>query len=79
MVNLVTTIAKEICDDPDQVEVTEIEGKTASILEVRVAKTDLGKMIGRQGATAGAIRKIIYAASFKHHKRYNLEMLAHGE
>jgi len=79
MKDMVELIAQTICDKSDQVEVKEIPGTSSSIIEVSVAKEDLGKMIGRQGKTAQSIRNIIYAASFKYNKRYTLEIMAHGE
>jgi len=77
MINLIKTIAKELCDYPDDVEVKEIEATESSIIEVRVNKADLGKLIGKHGKTAGAIRTIMYAAAFKHSKkkRYQLEIV----
>jgi predicted RNA-binding protein YlqC (UPF0109 family) len=81
MENLVKTIAKAICDFPEEVEVKEIEATTSSILEVKIKKEDLGKMIGKHGRTAAAIRTIIYAVSHKHKtktgrpKRFQLEIL----
>jgi len=77
MKDLILTIAKAICDKPELVEVNEIPSSSASIIEIKVAKEDLGKMIGKQGKTACSIRNIIYAVSFKFQKRYTLEILAH--
>ena len=74
IVNLVETIAKAICDYPDAVKVREIPGSISSIIDVRVNKADLGKMIGKDGQTAHSIRRIIFAASFKTKKRYNLDI-----
>jgi predicted RNA-binding protein YlqC (UPF0109 family) len=68
MKNLIETIAKSICDYPDKVVVTEVPGQSASIIEVCVDKSDLGKMIGKSGHTAQSIRNIIYASSFKFKK-----------
>ena len=76
MKDLVASIAKSICDYPNDVDVKEIPGTASSIIEVKVNKQDLGKMIGKQGHTATSIRNIIYAASFKFKKRYSLEILA---
>lgn len=72
---LVTYIAKSLVDNPDEVSITEIEGEHTSVLELRVAKEDLGKVIGKQGRTARAIRTILAAASSKAKKRTVLEIL----
>ena len=73
--DLVEYIARALVDDPDQVQVTEVEGEQTSVLELRVAKEDLGKVIGRQGRTARAMRTILGAASSKAKKRTILEIL----
>jgi len=75
IVDVVTTIAKEICDHPEAVQVKEIPAQNSSIIEVKVHKEDQGKMIGKQGRTADAIRTIIYAASFKYNKRFTLDIV----
>lgn len=72
---LVDYIAKALVDLPDQVEVNEIVGEQTSVLELRVAKEDLGKVIGKQGRTARAMRTILTAASTKNRKRSVLEIL----
>ncbi|GAB6161368.1 KH domain-containing protein [Desulfothermus okinawensis JCM 13304] len=72
---LVEYIAKALVDNPDAVQVTEIEGEQTSVIELRVAKEDLGKVIGRQGRTARAIRTILGAVSTKVQKRVVLEIL----
>ena len=72
---LVEYIARSLVDAPDQVQVTEVEGEQTSVLELRVAKEDLGKVIGRQGRTARAMRTILGAASSKARKRTILEIL----
>lgn len=72
---LVTYIAKSLVDNPDSVQITEVEGEHTSVLELRVAKEDLGKVIGKQGRTARAIRTILAAASSKTKKRTVLEIL----
>ncbi len=72
---LVTYIAKSLVDNPDDVHITEVEGEHTSVLELRVAKEDLGKVIGKQGRTARAIRTILAAASSKAKKRTVLEIL----
>ena len=73
---LIKTIAKEICEKPDQVEVKEIEGDMSSIIEIHVAKEDQGKMIGKMGKVIQAIRTIVYTISFKYNKRYTIEVIA---
>ncbi|MFV0421161.1 KH domain-containing protein [Oleidesulfovibrio sp.] len=72
---LVEYIAKSLVDNPDAVVVTEVEGEQTSVLELKVAKEDLGKVIGKQGRTARAIRTILGAASTKVRKRSVLEIL----
>jgi predicted RNA-binding protein YlqC (UPF0109 family) len=75
MKNLIEYIAKVLVDNPDDVIVTELEGKQTSVIELRVAKEDLGKVIGKQGRTARAMRTILGAASTKIRKRSVLEIL----
>ncbi|NDY41450.1 KH domain-containing protein [Dissulfurirhabdus thermomarina] len=75
MKELVEYMAKALVDDPDSVEVHEVEGEQTSVIELRVAKEDLGKVIGRQGRTARAMRTILSAASTKLRKRAVLEIL----
>ncbi len=75
MKELVEAIAKALVDLPDQVSVKAIEGEQATILELRVAPSDLGKVIGKQGRTARSIRTILGAAGMKLKKRYSLEIL----
>ena len=72
---LISYIASSLVDKPDQVQVTEVEGEQTTVLELRVAKEDLGKVIGRQGRTARAMRTILGAASSKEKKRVVLEIL----
>lgn len=72
---LIEFIAKALVDAPDSVEVTEIEGEQTSVIELKVAKEDLGKVIGKQGRTARAMRTILSAASTKLRKRSVLEIL----
>ncbi|BAT71202.1 conserved hypothetical protein [Thermosulfidibacter takaii ABI70S6] len=72
---LVEQIAKAIADHPDKVQVTEVVGERTCVLELRVAPEDLGKIIGRQGRTARAIRTILSAAATKQGKRAVLEIL----
>lgn len=75
MRNLVEQIAKALVDQPDQVEVREVVGEQTSVLELRVAKEDLGRVIGKQGKTARAMRTILAAAGMKLRKRFVLEIL----
>jgi len=75
MKELIEYIAKLLVDNPEEVSVTEIEGEQTSVIELRVAKEDLGQVIGRQGRTATAMRTILAAASAKMKKRCVLEML----
>lgn len=73
--NLIEYIAKALVDNPEHVQVAEIEGEQTSVLELKVAKEDLGKVIGKQGRTARAMRTILGAASTKAGKRAVLEIL----
>ena len=75
MKELVEYIAKALVDRPEQVQVTEIEGEQTSVIELKVAKEDLGKVIGKQGRTARAIRTLLSAASTKIGKRAVLEII----
>ncbi|EFK06668.1 MAG: KH domain-containing protein [Deltaproteobacteria bacterium] len=75
MKELVSYIAKALVDKPEDVVVTEIEGEQTSVLELKVAKEDLGKVIGKQGRTARAMRTILSAASTKINKRSVLEII----
>lgn len=75
MRQLMEMIAKALVDKPDQVEVTDVEGEQTTVIELRVAKEDLGKIIGKQGRTARALRTILSAASTKLRKRSVLEIL----
>jgi hypothetical protein len=75
MKELITYIAKALVDKPEEVVVTEIEGEQTSVIELKVAKDDLGKVIGKQGRTARAIRTILGAASTKLRKRAVLEII----
>ena len=73
--DLITFIAKALVDRPESVEVMEVEGEQTSVLELKVAKEDLGKVIGKQGRTARAMRTILSAASTKLRKRAVLEII----
>lgn len=75
MKELILYIAKALVDKPEEVMVTEIEGEQTSVIELKVAKEDLGKVIGKQGRTARAMRTILSAASAKISKRSVLEIL----
>ncbi len=75
MKELVELIAKTLVDRPDDVRVTEIKGTHASVLELQVAKEDLGKVIGKGGGNANAIRTIMAAAGGKEGKRYIFEII----
>jgi predicted RNA-binding protein YlqC (UPF0109 family) len=75
MKDLIAYIAKALVDKPDEVSVTEIEGEQTSVIELKVAKEDLGKVIGKQGRTARAMRTILSAASTKLNKRSVLEII----
>jgi len=72
---LIEYIAKALVDNPDQVRVSEIEGEKTSVIELNVSKEDLGKVIGKQGRTARAMRTILSAASTKVRKRAVLEII----
>ncbi|HOK06898.1 MAG TPA: KH domain-containing protein [Syntrophales bacterium] len=75
MKELIKYMAQALVDHPDQVEVSEIVGEQTSVIELRVAKDDLGKVIGKQGRTAKAMRTILSAASTKVRKRTVLEII----
>jgi len=75
MKDLVERIARALVDKPDEVMVTAIEGNQATVLELKVAKEDLGKIIGKQGRTARSLRTIIGAASAKERRRVVLEIV----
>lgn len=75
MKQLIEDIAKALVDEPDEVEVTEVEGEQTTVLELRVAPDDLGKVIGKQGRTARAMRTLLGAAGTKLDKRVLLEIL----
>jgi len=73
--NLIEFIAKSLVDNPDQVSINEIEGEKTTILELSVAEEDLGKIIGRRGRTAKAMRTVLSAAATKAEKRAVLEII----
>ena len=74
MKDLITEIVRALVDQPEEVSVNEIGGSHTTVLEVRVAKTDIGKAIGKKGRTVQAIRAIISAAAGKARKRYIVEI-----
>ncbi len=75
MKDLIKKIAQALVDNPEQVKVTIVEGKNTSVIELEVAKDDIGKIIGKQGNTANAIRTILNAISGKERKRVTLEII----
>lgn len=75
MKELIEYIAKSLVDNPDDVSVTEVEGEVTSVIALKVAKPDLGKVIGKQGRTARALRTILSVASIKAKKRAVLEIV----
>ncbi len=75
MKELIKTIAQALVDNPDRVDVEEIKGEQTLVIELRVAKEDMGKVIGKEGRTAHAMRTILSAASMKLNKRAVLEIL----
>jgi predicted RNA-binding protein YlqC (UPF0109 family) len=72
---LVELIAKSLVDNPEKVQVSQLDGAQSSIIELKVAPEDVGKVIGRQGRTAQSIRVILGAAGMKLKKRYTLELV----
>ncbi len=75
MKELVELIAKSLVDNPDKVQVSHLDGEQSSIIELRVAQEDVGKIIGKQGRNVQAIRTILGAAGMKLKKRFNLELI----
>lgn len=75
LTGLVTTIAKALVDEPDEVEVNEVTDGNGSTLELRVAKSDIGKVIGKDGRTAQSIRAVLAAAAQKGGRRVQLDIL----
>lgn len=73
--DLIEYIAKSLVDDPSAVEVQEVEGEQATIIELRVAQGDIGKVIGKYGRIAKALRTVLSASASKTGKRYSLEIL----
>jgi uncharacterized protein len=75
MKELVENIAKSLVDIPEEVSVREVAGEQATLLELRVAPSDLGKVIGKQGRTARSIRTLLGAAGMKLNRRFTLDIL----
>ena len=75
MKQLIEDIAKALVDSPEEVAVRVVEGEQVTVLELRVAQSDLGKVIGKQGRTARSIRTILGAAGMKLNRRFTLEIL----
>jgi uncharacterized protein len=75
MKQLIEDIAKALVDIPDDVSVRQVEGEQVTVLELKVAPSDLGKVIGKQGRTARSIRTILGAAGMKLNRRFTLEIL----
>jgi predicted RNA-binding protein YlqC (UPF0109 family) len=75
MKDLVSYLAKSLVNHPDEVEVKEIQGETAAILELRVAKDDLGRIIGKQGRTAKSIRTLLNAVASRTNRKVVLEIV----
>lgn len=72
---LVESIARALVDEPESVQVSVVDGDQSTVLELRVAAADVGKVIGKQGRTARAIRTLLGAAGMKLHRRFTLEIL----
>ncbi len=75
MAELLAHLARQLVDDPDAVEVQEVEQEGTTVLQLRVAKEDVGKVIGRQGRIARALRAIVRASGARSHRRVVLEIL----
>jgi predicted RNA-binding protein YlqC (UPF0109 family) len=75
MKQLIEDIAKALVDIPEEVSVSEVSGEQVTVLELKVAPSDLGKVIGKQGRTARSIRTILGAAGMKLNRRFTLEIL----
>ena len=75
MKDLIKQIVQALVDHPEQVAISEVEGRQSTVLEIKVAKEDIGKIIGKQGRNAKAIRTILNAASAKAKKRTIMEIL----
>ena len=75
LATLIEKMAKALVDFPEKVEINEIEGENTTVIELKVAKEDLGKIIGKQGRTARAVRTVLNGASTKLRKRTVLEII----
>ena len=75
MAELLEHLARQLVDDPDAVEVQEVRQEGATVLQLRVAKDDVGKVIGRQGRIARALRAIVRASGARSHRRVVLEIM----
>jgi predicted RNA-binding protein YlqC (UPF0109 family) len=75
MKQLIEDIAKALVDIPEEVSINEVEGEQTTVLELKVAPSDLGKVIGKQGRTARSIRTILGAAGMKLNRRFTLEII----
>ena len=75
MKQLIEDIAKALVDIPEEVTINEVEGEQTTVLELKVAPSDLGKVIGKQGRTARSIRTILGAAGMKLNRRFTLEII----
>ena len=75
MVELVTVIAKSLVDKPEEVEVRESEGKQGVVIELKVAQEDMGKVIGKQGRIAKALRTVVKAAAIRTGKKVTVEII----
>ncbi len=75
MKELLETVARALVDNPDEVQVNEVEGEKSLILELKVSKDDMGKVIGKQGRIAKAIRTVLKAAAIKQGKRVVVEII----
>lgn len=76
MKQMIEYLVRELVDDPDQVNVSEVPGDEATTYEVRVAPDDLGKVIGKQGRIANALRTVAKAAAMKHKRKVYVEIVA---
>jgi len=68
-------VVKALVDDAEAVDVREVEREGATRIEIRVAQTDMGKVIGKQGRTVRALRSLVYAAGVKHHRRFVVDVV----
>ena len=75
MLELVEYLAKSLVDEPEEVRINEVEKDGVTVIELRVAQPDMGKVIGKQGRIAKAIRTVVKAASARDNKKYTVEIL----